>query len=159
MGLAVAFDLSDLVEGFPAGAGFDVILVQAFAEGFAFGKHDTVAQVTVVGDGKYLPGGLLFVTCQPFPQIGGVVAAEGFCRGVGIEQSRPATAVAVDDHSMQIVAVGGGSPFVTDHGGEAAGVVGLLGSLDHRLPGRAVGAGSGKGHDLLGYFSDGEGRD
>ena len=89
--------------------------------------------------------GLLLVGGQPASRGRfGSSLPSGRERGVGLDLAAPCPAVAEDDDAVQVVAAGVGGPLVADEGGEAAGLVGLLGGLDGLVPGRAVGARAGQ---------------
>src|SRR4029450_6909451 len=112
---AVALGLGGFVEPLPLEPGLDVLAVDLLAEGLYGGEHAAVAQVAVVGDREAVAGGLGFRGRHPFPEVLGLVAAEGRLGGVGLDQARLGAVLAEEDVAVKVVALGIRGPVVPDY--------------------------------------------
>ena len=138
MGLAIALDLRRLVEPLPFGPLLSILAVDRLAgERIHHREHDAVREVAVVGEGEHVAAGLFLKCCHVFPQVARIVASREHREGHHL--AGELRVVTEDDVAVEIVAAGVRGPFETDEGGEAAGFVRVLRSVDGFLPGRAIG--------------------
>ena len=136
MGFAVALDLGDFDNRLPAGAQFRVGPVDRTAVNRSGREHHAVGKVWIVGNGNHLAAGLGFVTGERAPQVPGVEAVLG---GERRQPADPVSAVPVDHHPVQVVAVDHRCPLVADECREPPGIVVVVCRLGDILPDQLAG--------------------
>ena len=105
-------------------------------------EHQAVREIAVVGDGQRRAAGRPLVVLEPFVEVERVGGADRRLGGDRHDLARPLGAVAEDDVAVQVVAGDERGPLEADDGGEGAGVVELLGSVDDAFPDRRVDLGA-----------------
>ena len=123
VGLAIALDLSDLVDRLEARAQLGQLTGVGLAVVGLDGEHAPVAQVAVVGDRQHLGSGAIRELRQMAPQILRVLTVE-LREGHGLIGDR--CVAAEQDVPVQIVPTASGV-LVTDDGGESPGLVEPIG--------------------------------
>ena len=134
MRLAVALDLGNFIDRFPATSGFRIAPVDRRPFEGLDREHRSVRPVTVMRDRQDLAIRLFLVGGQIAPQILGIFGIE---HRVGQYLRGAFGAVAEDDHAMQVVALRNGAPLKSDEGGEPSGVVEVIRGRHKAMPYRA----------------------
>ncbi len=133
MCLTVALDLGHFVEGFPTNAVFCIVTGQGFSIGRVglHREHNAVAHVAVVCDGQHFTASSFFVICHPLPQV---FRVEALRSGIRYDLACLITVAPVQHVAVEVVAVLGRCPFVTDHCSKATRVIVFFRDIDVLVP-------------------------
>jgi len=115
MCFTVTFYLGHLVERFPLGTQFHIVLVHLAAGiGLNHGEHPAVGEVAVMCQRNCLAACPGLVVLQPFIKVERIRGSQGRLSGQRHHLTRPGPVVTQDHVAMQIVAFGDRRPFKTD---------------------------------------------